>query len=258
MKKYYSLLLAALLFNLSSAYAQTAVKVGTDAVYPPFEYLGEKGEILGIEPDLLRAIAEKQGLNLEINYHSREKWADTLDEGEGDVWASAFYQGPQWAEHADMSKPFMEAHVMVVVLDNEKNKAIERVEDLQGKKISVSKYYGQPMIDLAAQLAGSPENVVVVDTFFLSMREMFTGKTDAVLGANYVQAYYIKQVQDQKDMTAKFLSVPGQEARKLVFLVKKGNKDLLDKINKGIDQAKADGTIQKLQAEWLSAWQAVK
>lgn len=59
-------------------------------------------------------------------------------------------------------------------------------------------------------------------------------------------------------MTAKFLSIPGQEARELVFLVKKGNKDLLDKINKGIDEAKADGTIQKLQSEWLSDWDAVK
>lgn len=260
MKKIYSLLVAACLQlgMVSGAAAQEVVKVGTDAIYPPFQYLGEKGEILGIEPDLLKAIAEKQGFTVNIENHPRAKWSDTLDKGELDVWASAFYQGPQWAEHADMTKPFMEAYVTVVVLDTEKTKDIKTIEDLQGKKLAVSKYYGQPMIDVAVSLTGSAENVVVLDTFYLSIREMFIGKADAVLGANYVQAYFIKQMQDKRGIKAHFIPVPGQEPRQLVFLVKKGNTALLEKLNKGIDDAKADGTIQKLQAEWLSAWQAVK
>lgn len=235
----------------------STIKVGTDAIYPPFEYRDEKGNIFGIEADLLNAIGKSQGFNVQMEHNIRAKWSETLGNGMYDVWASAFYEGNQYAEHADMTKPFMEAYIVVAMCDDtETNKNITASNQLHGKKLAVSKYYGQGMIDLAAKLTGSPDNVIVTDTFYLSARELYTKRVDGVLGANYVLAYYATEMNNQAK--TRFISVEGEAPRKLVFLVKKGNQELLDKLNKGIDQALADGTIKGLQDKWLSAWKNFK
>lgn len=233
------------------------IKVGTDATYPPFEYRDEKGNIFGIEADLLKAIGKNQGFNVNMEHSIRAKWSETLGNGMYDIWASAFYEGNQYAEHADMTKPFMEAYIVVALCgDAEGNKNITSSNQLHGKKIAVSKYYGQGMIDLATKLTGSPDNVIVTDTFYLSARELYTKRVDGVLGANYVLAYYATETDNQAK--TRFVAVEGEAPRKLVFLVKKGNQELLDKLNKGIDQALADGTIKALQDKWLSAWNNFK
>lgn len=146
---------------------------------------------------------------------------------------------------------------MVALCDDvNENKSIQNTNQLQGKKIAVSKYYGQPMIDLATKLTGSAENVMVVDTFYLSARELYNKRVDAVLGANYVLSYFADQM--KKTDTTRYIRVESEAPRQLVFLVKKGNTDLLNKLNAGIDQAQADGTIKKLHEKWLGSWRAEK
>lgn len=228
----------------------TLVRVATDAKYPPFQYRDEKGQFFGIEMDLLNAIGKSQGLNMEFHNFIREKWHETLMQGHHDLWASAFYGNQQYPDDVAVSKPFMEAYIVVGLCDEKEGNAnIKNMEQLKGKKLAVSKYYGQAMIDLAAKITGSPDNVLVTDTFYLSARELYNKKVDGVLGANYVLAYYAQEM--KKEPTTRFLRVESEEPRKLVFLMKKDQTELLDKINKGIDAAQADGTLQSLQNKWL-------
>lgn len=228
------------------------IQVGTDATYPPFQYRTEKGEVLGIEGDLLKAIGKTEGFNVNMEHSSRKLWHETLGK-QHDVWASAFYDNAQYPA-ADVSKPFMQAYIVAAVCDDkDPNKTINSTASLQGKKIAVSQYYGQQMIDLAAKLTGSPSNVMVTDTFYLSARELYNKNVDAVLGANYVLAYYAHEMKNQ-DKT-RYVQIDGEPPRNLVFLVKKGDTELLNKINTGIDKLHADGTIKALQEKWLPAWQ---
>lgn len=235
------------------------VKVGTDASYPPFQFRDDKNTIMGIEPDLLKYIGEKQGFTVDLQHGERKNWAATFKGNVSDMWSSAFYQNnqSQYAENADVTKPFMEAYIVVALCDDvNENKSIQSTNQLQGKKIAVSKYYGQPMIDLATKLTGSAENVMVVDTFYLSARELYNKRVDAVLGANYVLSYFADQM--KKTDTTRYIRVESEAPRQLVFLVKKGNTDLLNKLNAGIDQAQADGTLKKLHEKWLGSWRAEK
>lgn len=228
------------------------IKVGTDATYPPFEYRTEAGEVLGIEGDLLKAIGKSEGFNVSMEHSSRKLWHETLGK-QHDVWASAFYDNTQYPEAA-VSKPFMQAYIVAAVCDDkDPNKTINSTASLQGKKIAVSKYYGQAMIDLAAKLTGSSSNVMVTDTFYLSARELYNKNVDAVLGANYVLAYYAHEMNNQAK--TRYIQIDGEPPRNLVFLVKKGDDELLNKINKGIDKLQSDGTMKALQEKWLPAWQ---
>lgn len=226
------------------------IQVATDAKYPPFQFRDEKHHILGIEMDILDAIGKNQGLNMSYNHFIREKWHETLQAGTYDMWASAFYGNVQYPDDVAVSKPFMEAYIVIGLCDEkEGNASIQNIEQLKGKKLAVSKYYGQAMIDLATKITGSPKNVLVTDTFYLSARELYNKQVDGVLGANYVLAYYAQDM--KKTETTRFLRVPSEEPRKLVFLTHKNNTELLDKLNKGIDAAQADGSIQALQEKWL-------
>lgn len=233
------------------------IKVGTDAKYPPFEFRDEQNQILGIEMDVLNAIGKNQGLSMEFHHFIREDWHKTLQNGAFDMWASAFYGNGQYPDDVAITKPFMEAHIVVGLCDEkEGNSSIQNIQQLQGKKLAVSKYYGQSMIDLAAKLTGSPQNVVVTDTFYLAAREMYNKTVDGVLGANYVLAHFAQSAKKQE--TTRFLRVESEEPRRLVFLVKKDNTTLLEQLNKGIDAAQADGTIKALQDKWLGGLKSVQ
>ncbi|MDO4434006.1 MAG: transporter substrate-binding domain-containing protein [Alysiella sp.] len=233
------------------------VQVGTDAKYPPFQYRDEKSKILGIEMDILNAIGKSQGLGMEFNHFAREEWHKSLQNGTFDMWASAFYGNAEYPDDVLVSKPFMDAYIVVGLCDDKEGNAnIQNIEQLKGKKLAVSKYYGQKMIDLAAKLTGSPENVMVTDTFYLSARELYNKQVDGVLGANYVLAYFAQEM--KKEQSTRLLRVHDEEPRHLVFLVKKDKPELLEKLNKGIDVALADGTIKAVQDKWLKGLNAVQ
>ncbi|QMT32097.1 substrate-binding periplasmic protein [Alysiella filiformis] len=240
-----------------SSSATTTIKVATDATYPPFQYRDEKNNILGIEMDVLNAIGQSEGLKMDFNHYIRNDYQHVLTNNHFDLFASAFYGNAKYPDDVVMSKPFMEAYIVVGLCDDKAGNAnIQNIAQLQGKKIAVSKYYGQSMIDLAAKLTGSPNNVMVVDTFYLSARELYNQQVDGVLGANYVLAHFAKEM--KKEDTTRFLRVESEEPRQLVFLVNKNNTALLEKLNKGIDTAKANGTIKNLENKWLGGLKPVQ
>lgn len=231
------------------------LKVGAYTDYPPFEFRDEKGQVQGFEIELLTAIAKNAGLNVNVEGGLREHHADDVNKGKYDVWASAFYAENLDAEKVDFTKPYMnDVQLVVAINDNPEHQSIQTVADLKGKKIGVAKYYGQAGLELASKLAGSPDNVVQFDSFFLSARELYGNKVDAVLGANFVMAHFAAEASKAQQLNTRYITLPDTPKRSLVFVVKKGNTDLVNKLNQGIDKAKADGTIDQLRQKWLPVW----
>ncbi|MDZ7651984.1 MAG: transporter substrate-binding domain-containing protein [Burkholderiaceae bacterium] len=63
--------------------------VGTDAAYAPFESQNEKGEIVGFDIDLIKAVAAKAGLEIKIVNTPWEGIFNTLAQGDRDMLVSA-------------------------------------------------------------------------------------------------------------------------------------------------------------------------
>lgn len=224
---------------------------GTEAVYPPFQFLDEKGRVTGFEPDVLKAVAQEENFEVELKHYIRNKWAESLSRQEFDGWSSAFYSNADYSQAAYASKPFIDTvRIIVSMPDNEQTKNITEIGHLKGKKIAVSKYYGQKMIDLAASIAGSHDNVMVTDSFYLSARELFNNNVNGVLGASYVLGYYEQQA-NKNNIKTKAIEVPGEPKREVVFLVGKHHPELLEKINRGIDKIKANGKYQAIENKWF-------
>ena len=221
--------------------------VGSELSYPPFEFKDKQSRPTGFEVELLQAIAEKEQFNVQFLDHKRSEAAATLNHGKFAIWASALSHTPERQAAMDLSRPFLDIKMVVAVADNEHNQSITQLNDLKGKKIAISGQSSKSSIDFAATLAGSADHIVRAESFYLAMREAHMGHAVGLVADSRVLAHYKLQ-----NPAMSFRSLPLPDTRKdLVFAVKKGNRELLDKINRGLDKVKADGTYDKLVQKWF-------
>ena len=154
---------------------------------------------------------------------------------------------PERAAIVDLTKPILTSEYVVAVLDNEKNANITTDKDLQGKTIAVSKN-AKTTLEHALKVSGDQQLIVPLDTYFLTVRELFSGKADALISDKRVLDYYIAKYPDMKIKT---INLDGSEQKDLAFAVKKGDGEMLNKLNSGLDKLKADGTYERLVQKWF-------
>lgn len=221
--------------------------VGSELSYPPFEFKDKQSQPTGFEVELLQAVAQKEQFNVQFLDHKRSAAADTLGSGKFAIWASALSHTPDRQAAMDLSRPFLDIRMAAAVADNEQGRTIGSLADLRGKKIALSRQSSKATVEQAAALTGSADNVILSGSFYLALREVHLDKAAAAIGDSRVLAHYKLQ-----NPAMSFRSLPLPDTRKdLVFAVKKGNRELMDKINRGLDKVKADGTYDKLVQKWF-------
>lgn len=221
--------------------------VGSELTYPPFEFVSDQhGTEDGFEIELLKAIAKEEKFNIRVTNTPRNTVYKTLDEGLCDIWASAFSINSETESKAELSRPFLDFEFIIYLLDNEKNKSINSLAAFKGKRIAVSKF-SKYATDIATRLTDSPRNVIAMPSLFLALKEVYLGRVDGVLSDSRVLAY-----QKMKHPEIKMRSIALNEPMKqLVFMTKKGRKDLIIQINDGLEKVKANGTYAKLVHKWF-------
>lgn len=221
--------------------------VGSELSYPPFQFMKDsQGGVDGFEMELLQAIAKAEKFNVNIINTPRNTAMQTLNSGERDIWASAFSINPETEANAELSKPFLDFEFTIYVLDNDANKGLVSPASFKGKKLSVSQF-SKYATDAATRLTESPKNVIASPTLYLALKEVYLKQADGVLSDSRVLAYH-----KLKNPEIKTRSIPlGDPPKHLVFLVKKGRTDLIEKLNSGLDKVKADGTYTQLVKKWF-------
>ena len=222
--------------------------VGSELSYPPFQFVkDQQNGADGFELELLQVIAQAEQFNIKVVNTPRKSAFQTLDSGERDIWASAFSANAETEAKALLSKPFLDFEFTIYVLDSPENKGVLVSPDsFKGKKLAVSQY-SQYAKDAAAKLTEVPKNVIAAPSLYLALKEVYLKRADGVLSDSRVLAYY--KLRNPEIATR---SIPlGDPPKHLVFMVKKGNRELMDKINRGLDKVKADGTYAKLMEKWF-------
>lgn len=237
--------------TVNSEYTQNpnweTIVVGSEINYPPFEFQDERGLPMGFEIDLLQELAKAEGFNVQFIHHNRNEMAQTLNNDKYRIWASALSISPERAATVDLTKPILTSEYVAAVLDNEKNANITTDKDLQGKTIAVSKN-AKTTLEHALKVSGDQQFIVPLDTYFLTVRELFSSKADALISDKRVLDYYIAKYPDMK---VKIINLDGSEQKDLAFAVKKGDGEMLNKLNSGLDKLKADGTYERLVQKWF-------
>jgi polar amino acid transport system substrate-binding protein len=218
----------------------TKVRVASDATWPPFESVNEQTKAIeGFDIDLFNAIAAKAGIEVEFVNVQWDPLLAGMAQGTYDAAISSITITPDRAKQMLFSDPYFAAGQIITVQKN--TTSINSKVDLAGKKVAVQLgTTGNIEVDKIAGATSKP-----YDDIGLAFQDLMNGQVDAVVCDNPVALLYVNENAD-KLKTAGTAFTDEQYG----IAVAKGKDDLLKKINDGLAQVKAAGTIQTLAAKW--------
>jgi peptide/nickel transport system substrate-binding protein len=217
-------------------------KIGTNAEYPPFEFVDEAGNIVGFDPDLMVAVAEKAGFEFEFVNTRWDGIFVALQSGEFDAVISAATITVERAEIVDFSDPYFEAGQRLVVQAGETE--IKGPDDLAGKKVGVQ-------LGTTGDIWLSEETqaeVVRYDENTLAFQALASGDVDAAMADGPTAVDIVKA---NPEMGLVVLDdVYTDELYGIA--VNEDREELLIAINRGLAAVKADGTYDAIYDKWFA------
>ncbi len=232
--------------SLAASAPARVVVVGTDAAYAPFESQNEKAEIVGFDIEVVQAVARHAGFTVKFINTPWEGIFNALLQGDRDLVVSAVTITPERQQTMDFSRPYFDALQLIAVKQTSK---VAKFNDLKALKVGVQT--GTTGDEAITKLQGkiSP-NIKRFESTPLALKELEAGGVDAVVADNGVVINYVAN-----NAGAKFKTVSDKAfaPEQYGFAVKKGNADLLGKLNKGLAEIKADGTYNTIYAKYFGA-----
>lgn len=225
--------------------AKPVLNVGTEATYAPFEYT-ENNQYVGFDMDLIRAIGEAEGMEVKISPLGFDALIPAVQAGTVDCCISAMTIKEERAKVVDFSNPYFTSGLIVAV--SQSNTDIKGLDDLKGKRLAAE--VGTTGLDASnAVKAKDPKTTVkVFDSVGEAFMELGKGGVDAVINDAPVTAYYAET--KGKDQI-KTVGTVFQASDQYGIGVKKGNTDLLNKINDGLAKVKASGQYDTIYKKWF-------
>lgn len=226
-----------------SGKSEKVYKVGVDTTYPPFEFK-EGDEYKGIDIDLINAIAENQGFEIELSPMDFGGIIPAMQANQLDVAIAGMSITDERKKVVDFSTPYFDAGLTIVVKEDNTN--IKSVEDLKGKTVAVKKgttgaQYAQDNADKLGI------KVVQFNDSPAMFQEVSNGNAEALIEDYPVISYAIAQ----KDLGLKIVGDRLNGDQYGIAVLKGQNKDLLEKINKGLEELKKDGTYDEIIKTYL-------
>lgn len=251
MKKIITLVLAmAMLFAFAGCQSATnepageKIVFGTNAEFPPFEFVtanGVLGEYDGIDMAIVKQIGEDIGAEIVIENMEFDSLIMALANGQIDASISGMTITEERKETVDFSIPYYKAtQVMIVKEDSD----IAKAADMEGKKIvAIQGYTGEICVkEMGYEYEAFKKGTEAV-------MELANGKCDVVVIDSATAESYIKDTEGLK-IVEDNEAFPVEEYG---IAVKKGNTELLNKINASIEKMLADGKIADWSVQYSEA-----
>jgi polar amino acid transport system substrate-binding protein len=220
--------------------------VGVDAAYAPFESQNEKGEIVGLTIDVVNAAAKKAGIDVKFVNTPWEGIFNALTQGDRDIIASSVTITDERKQTMDFTAPYFDAQQLIAVKETSK---VAKFADL--KKLKVGVQTGTTGDEAVTKLLGKTSTAIKrFESTPLALKELEAGGVDAVVADNGVVIHYVAN-----NPGGKFKTVADKEfvPEQYGLAVKKGNTELLGKLNQGLADIKADGTYNTIYKKYFGS-----
>ncbi len=219
--------------------------VATDCTWPPMEFLDENKQPVGFDVDFITEVGKAAGFEVDVRNIAWDGIFGGVATGQYDIVAAATTITPERQKQFDFSDPYYEVAQAVVLPAGQ---SIKNLEDLKGKKVGGQ--IGTTGV-FVIRKSGVPVDLKEYDDVGLAIQDMLGGRLDAVICDDPVAMYYANK---KADTAGKLnLSFKTDEKEYYGFTVRKGRKDLVEKLNKGIKEVKASGVEAKLLDKWMGA-----
>jgi len=228
-----------------AASAQTAVNVGATATGVPFTFLDVKtNSIQGMMVDVATAVGDAAGFKVAIQQTVFSALIPSLTTSKIDLISAGMLKTPARAEVVDFSAPvYSYGEGLIVKTDDAK--AYGGLDDLKGEVVGAQ--VGTVFLELLNKKGGFKE-VRSYDSIADMMRDIALGRIKAGLGDQPIVAYQLAQGANTSVKLAK--DYKPVNVGDVCLVVRKGDAEMLARVNKGIAAIKADGTLAKIVKKW--------
>lgn len=224
----------------SETIQKNALIVGTNAEFPPFEYIGDNGEPDGFDIALIKAIGEKMGMEVQIQNMEFNSLVAAIG-SKIDASIAGMTVTPERSEQVDFSDTYYEA-VQSVIIPADSD--IATAADLENKTIGVQ--LGTTGNFIADEIPGA--TVQAYNKGVDAVNDLLNGRVDLVIiDTNPAEVFASKfegQVKALDGVKFKF------EPEYYAIALPKGS-PLVEKVNKALAELKADGTFDALVAQYI-------
>jgi ABC-type amino acid transport substrate-binding protein len=220
--------------------------VGTEPTFPPFDSTDDNGNIIGFDMDLITAIGEDQGFDVEFSNLQFDSLIPALQSGNIDIIAAGMNcEDEERQAQVDFSTPYYQSGLVVAVAAD--NTTINSIDDLT-PDMKVAAQIGTTGAEKATSLAeeGKIKEAVILNGLDTAMMQLVNGDVAAVINDLPVTNAYIKKQPDTIKIVGDVMN-----AESYAIAVQKGNTELLEKINAGMANIQANGKFDELYNQWF-------
>lgn len=219
------------------------IKVGSATSFPPFEFQDEKTqEYIGFDIDLAKAVFKQAGYDTQIISVNFDGLIPALLANNIDAIVSGMQITDERSKKVLFSNPYFDSGQNILI--KTANNSISNWNDLEGKHIGV-----QIGTTGAAEAKKIPNAIIhEFDSTADANLDLIAGGVEAVVNSVPVNAYYLKNGGGDK-----YTKMVGEPRRALYcgIAVNQNNKQLADKINKALDELKANGEYDRIYEKWF-------
>ena len=231
--------------STSAAAELTTVEAGkltmaTNATFPPYEMTTDSGEIEGIDVDTAKAIAEKLGLELQIDDMDFDAALLSVQQGKADIVMAGVTVTDERKAVMDFSDSYATGIQSIIVPEGSD---ITSPDDLAGKKIGTQR--GTTGYIYCSDDFGD-DAVVAYDDGLTAVQALKNGQVDAVVIDNAPATEYVAA-----NPGLVILDTSYAEEDYAIGMAK--GSALEDAVNAALEELKADGTLQSIVDKYITA-----
>ncbi|MFP4078799.1 MAG: amino acid ABC transporter substrate-binding protein [Bacillota bacterium] len=228
--------------SLDKVKEEGVLVMGLDATFAPMGFTDDDDDIVGYDVDLAKEVADRMGVELELQPIDWNAKVLELDTENIDIVWNGFTITDERAEKVLFSDPYMNNRQIVMTQDN----SIETIDDLEGLNVGVQmQSSGQSALE-KSDVYDDLEEVTKFDTYDLALEDLKSERIDAVV-IDEVMGRYVNTRQGD------VYSIPdfslGDEEYGIGFRL--GDEALKEEIESILEAMKEDGTGADIAREWF-------
>ncbi len=233
---------AAMVFGQGAREPDTYV-FATDATWPPMEFVDDSGEIVGFDVDLINAIAEAEGITIQLRNTAWDGIFAGLANRAYDGIISSVTITEERKKIMDFTDPYTNAGQVLIVRADMADVSV--LDDLVGRRVGVQNGTTGDFV-----LDDYPGVIrMAYDEIGFAVEDLMNRNVDGVVADSPIAADYVMNNPNYQGR----LKIAGEPFTEeyLGIAVNKGNTELLNKLNSGLRKLRESGVIEELERKWL-------
>lgn len=227
---------------LEKVKADGKLLIGTEGTYAPFTFHDQSGKLTGFDVEISEEIAKRLGVKAEFMETQWDAMFAGLDSKRFDMIANQVGIRPDRQEKYDFSNPYIvSSAVLVTHTDNTTVKGFEDIKGLKAAQTLTSN-----LTEIAKQ---NGAEIVAVEGFNQAIDLLASKRVDVTINDGLSLLDFLKQKPD----TPIKIVAKHSDVAKNGLMFRKGSTELVDAVNKALDEMQKDGTYLQISEKWFGA-----